>query len=564
MSYIALYRKWRPMVFEDVVEQEHVVRTLKNSVKTGRIGHAYLFCGTRGTGKTTVAKIFSRAINCKSPVDGDPCNRCEICTGILSGGILDVMEIDAASNNSVDNIREIRDEVVYTPAQATYKVYIIDEVHMLSAGAFNALLKTLEEPPRHVVFLLATTEPHKLPATILSRCQRFDFKRITVDSIKQRLEKISAGSAAILDKEAARLIARLSDGALRDAISILDQCISLGGSKISYEDVLSVVGMVNDYFIGEVIDAVGRKDIQGILKLVEKLVSEGKDMSVFVSDLVQYYRNLLVCKFTSKPSEIIEAPPDMLERMKKQAEALSREGIINSMKELSALEAAFRWAGHPRVLLEVALMRLCEDGLPGDNAGLEQRVAALERKLEGGNIAMPADLQYAGTKAGNSSPAVSAAPGANAGAPAAEPEAGCAAAESVPATGGKPEKPAGGVKELEIWGEILEEIKAEGKPALYMHLSETKAVEIGKNLVGVIFDSGNGFNRMFASTTENMDIMEKVIAKRLGRAIKVKCLDESDMAGEKAQARARENDEFLETAQDLANRLDVPLDIIDG
>lgn len=221
MSYIALYRKWRPLIFEDVVEQEHVVKTLKHSVNQQRIAHAYLFCGTRGTGKTTMAKIFARAINCLDPHDGDPCNKCEICKGILSESILDVIEIDAASNNSVDNIREIRDEVIYAPSQSKYKVYIIDEVHMLSTGAFNALLKTLEEPPSHVVFILATTDPHKLPATILSRCQRFDFRRISVESIMERLDTISKESSVTLHKDAARLIAKMSDGALRDVVYIL-------------------------------------------------------------------------------------------------------------------------------------------------------------------------------------------------------------------------------------------------------------------------------------------------------------------------------------------------------
>jgi DNA polymerase-3 subunit gamma/tau len=318
MSYIALYRKWRPLVFEDVVEQEHVVKTLKNAVKSARIAHAYLFCGTRGTGKTSMAKIFSRAINCLNPRDGDPCNECDICRGILSGSLLDVIEIDAASNNSVDNIRDIRDEVIYTPSSAKYKVYIIDEVHMLSSGAFNALLKTLEEPPSHAVFILATTEPHKLPATILSRCQRFDFRRIPIESIMGRLDRIAEASGVSLHKEASKLIAKMADGALRDAISILDQCMAVGAKEVSYEDVLTVVGIVNDTFISEIVDAINSKDINHILKMVEKLVMDGKDISKFVSDLVLYYRNLLICKITDKPEEIIDVTPDAVENMKRR------------------------------------------------------------------------------------------------------------------------------------------------------------------------------------------------------------------------------------------------------
>ncbi|HPU41417.1 MAG TPA: DNA polymerase III subunit gamma/tau, partial [Acetivibrio clariflavus] len=301
MSYLALYRKWRPMVFEDVVEQEHVVKTLKNSILAGRIAHAYLFCGTRGTGKTTMAKIFSRAINCLNSKDGDPCNECEICKGILNGSLLDVIEIDAASNNSVDNVREIRDEVVYTPSKARYKVYIIDEVHMLSTGAFNALLKTLEEPPGHVVFILATTEPHKLPATILSRCQRFDFRRIPVESIVKRIGYIAENSGVSIEEEGLRLIARMSDGALRDAISILDQCISLGNKHLTYEDVLSIVGIVNNTFVADVVDAINTKEVDRVLQLINVLVMDGKNITQFVSDLILYYRNLLICSTSKNP-----------------------------------------------------------------------------------------------------------------------------------------------------------------------------------------------------------------------------------------------------------------------
>jgi len=275
VSYLALYRKWRPLVFEDVVEQEHVVRTLRNSICSGRIAHAYLFCGTRGTGKTTMAKIFSRAVNCLNPKDGDPCNQCEICQGILNGSLLDVIEIDAASNNSVDDIRVLRDEVIYTPSKARYKVYIIDEVHMLSTGAFNALLKTLEEPPAHVIFILATTEPHKLPATILSRCQRFDFRRIPVDSIVKRIEYIAKESGVEIRREGCH----------------------------KHKDVLSVVGLVTDTFIAEVVDAIKNKEVGRVLNAVDELVMEGKNIGQFVSELVMYYRNLMICSSVSKFKE---------------------------------------------------------------------------------------------------------------------------------------------------------------------------------------------------------------------------------------------------------------------
>ena len=386
MTYTALYRKWRPLVFEDVVEQEHVVKTLKYSVKTGRISHAYLFCGTRGTGKTSMAHILSRAINCLNPQDGNPCNECEICKGIMSGSVMDVIEIDAASNNSVDNVREIRDEVVYTPSRAKYKVYIIDEVHMLSSGAFNALLKTLEEPPGHTVFILATTEPHKLPATVLSRCQRFDFRRISIEGMMDRLDKISSSNGVNIQKEALRMIAKMAEGALRDAISLLDQCISLGKIRISLDDVISVAGLVKDTFTEGLVNAIKAGDADKVLSLVDELVMSGKDISRFVSDILRYYRNLLLCKVAGKPEDVIDAPHDAIMVMRKQSENFDRREIIYILKELSILESNLKWANNPRILLEVALIKLCCNELSPGNDDVLERLDALERKIANADI----------------------------------------------------------------------------------------------------------------------------------------------------------------------------------
>ncbi|MGL4876845.1 DNA polymerase III subunit gamma/tau, partial [Paraclostridium dentum] len=295
----ALYRAYRPQTFKDVVGQEHIIRTLKNQIQNNNVGHAYLFCGTRGTGKTSTAKIFARALNCQNSVDEEPCNECEVCKDILSDNIMDVIEIDAASNNSVDDIREIRENVKYTPAKCKYKVYIIDEVHMLSQGAFNALLKTLEEPPSYVIFILATTEPHKIPATILSRCQRFDFKRVTVKDMSIRMKEICDDVNVVVDDRALNLIARNSQGALRDALSILDQCMSFSENDIEYKDVVDLLGTVNIEQLFEMAEYVIKEDTKKCLEILNEFVVWGKDIKNLIDDLIDHFRNLMVCKVSS-------------------------------------------------------------------------------------------------------------------------------------------------------------------------------------------------------------------------------------------------------------------------
>lgn len=546
MSYIALYREWRPSVFEDVVEQEYVVKTLRYSVSTGRIAHAYLFCGTRGTGKTTMAHIMSRAINCLNPNNGDPCNKCEVCREILSGSSMDVLEIDAASNNSVDNVREIRDEVIYAPSRAKYKVYIIDEVHMLSTGAFNALLKTLEEPPAHVVFILATTEPHKLPATILSRCQRFDFRRISVDSIVKRLEKIAEANSVKIDPDAASLIAKLSDGALRDAISLLDQCISLGNMHIAYEDVLSVVGIVNDTFLSEMAEDILARNTNGLLEKVNRLVMDGRDIPHFISDLVHYCRNLLICKAVANPGEIVDVPRDILDIMKIQSKDISQDEITGMIKELSALEAGLKWASNPRVMLEVTLLKLCE-GRGSSDGSLSGRVAALEKALADGDLkpsitvkdipqASPTDRKT-GVK------------------------------ESIPTSAARPTAGASkstlGVKYLESWDAVLEQIKSLGRMTVHSFLIDTKAIELENNYLGVVFGNKNSFTKTTISKAENIEVIESAASKILGRDIKVRCLDEDSLAVAPAKKPVVEKDEFVEKARSLAERAGIPFEIID-
>lgn len=356
MGHLALYREWRPQNFDDVVGQEQVVYPLRQAVISQDIGHAYLFCGTRGTGKTSLAKIFAKAVNCLDPHEGNPCNVCEICEGINKGSLLDVLEIDAASNNSVDNIRRITDEIIFTPSQAKYKVYIIDEVHMLSQGAFNALLKTLEEPPAHAIFILATTEPQRLPATIISRCQRYEFRRIPSGKIIERLSIIAEKEKIDISAEGLAAIARIADGALRDAISLLDQCSAGLSDHIEKDDVLRLSGMVQDEFIADFTEALFDQDLSKLLRAVEELQMSGRNIRRFLQDFIRTLRNLLVCKLSQDPSTLPELSDKDLKRLQNLAARISRPALMGLIVRMSALDNDLRWAGDPRTSLELALI----------------------------------------------------------------------------------------------------------------------------------------------------------------------------------------------------------------
>lgn len=358
MAHKVLYREWRPTSFEQVVEQGHITKTLRRAVDTGRIAHAYLFSGTRGTGKTSLAKIFARAVNCLNPNAGDPCNKCDICVKSLEENLMDIAEIDAASNNSVDNIRRICDEVNYMPSLAKFKVYIIDEVHMLSTSAFNALLKTLEEPPSHVIFVLCTTEPNKLPATVLSRCQRFDFHRITSKGIIERLRIIAQSEKEKVSEQALEMIARISFGALRDAISLLDQCISACDDSIGVEDVLNCAGLIDDQSNAKVVQALAENDVKTILNSINEVIAEGKSPSKFLSGLLGYLRNILVCMNVEEPSAFIEADTNAINEMKRLSVLLDADKVIYYIKELSENESVLKRASQPKTYLEIMLIGL--------------------------------------------------------------------------------------------------------------------------------------------------------------------------------------------------------------
>ena len=386
--YKVLYRKWRPQVFADVVGQPQVTITLKNELMAGRIAHAYLFTGSRGTGKTTCAKILAKAVNCLDLHDGDPCGNCEICRGIESGSVMDIVEIDAASNNGVDNIRMLREEANFTPAAAKYRVYIIDEVHMLSTGAFNALLKTLEEPPEHVIFILATTEVHKLPATILSRCQRFDFRRIPPQEIAGRLTYVAEQEDAVLEEQAGLLLARLADGALRDALSLLDQC--LGRSKqVTLEVVQETVGLVGRDHLFALSEAVRGHDSSSALETIDRLYNASKDMARLCEELSAHYRGLMLIKTMKDARGILAVPDDEFAQMTKQALSTPLPEILHSLDTLQgALDKMYR-GGDRRVEMEMALIKLCSPELDDSNAALIRRIEALERGIHRPGVSVP-------------------------------------------------------------------------------------------------------------------------------------------------------------------------------
>ena len=390
MSYTALYRKWRPTSFEEVRGQDHIVKTLKNQINSGRIGHAYLFCGTRGTGKTSIAKIFARAVNCEHPVDGSPCGECSMYRQIAEGASLNVVEIDAASNNGVENIRDIREQVQYPPTDGRYRVYIIDEVHMLSIGAFNALLKTLEEPPSYVIFILATTEVHKIPITILSRCQRYDFKRISIDTIAGRLAELTQAEQIDVDDRALRYVARAADGSMRDALSLLDQCVAFHfGEKLTYDNVLEVLGAVDNRVFSKLFQAVLASDTKACIREIEEMITQGRDLSQLVNDFVWYMRNLLIAKTTDEPGDMLDMSEENLAVLKEEAAGVDTETLMRYIRIFSELSGQLRYASQKRILVEIAFIKLTTPSMEQNLDSILQRITLLEQKMQ----EMPDNLQ---------------------------------------------------------------------------------------------------------------------------------------------------------------------------
>jgi len=381
MSYVAMYRKFRPSTFSEVKGQDAIVTTLKNQIRSGRLAHAYLFCGTRGTGKTTVAKILAKAVNCANPQDGEPCGECAICKGIANGSLLNVVEIDAASNSGVDNIRQIVDEVSYSPTEGKYRVYILDEVHMLSPGAFNALLKTLEEPPSYVIFILATTESHKIPITILSRCQRYDFKRISLETIADRLRELTSKEGADVEEGALRFVAKEADGSMRDALSLMDQCLAFHfGETLTYEKALDVLGAVDDGIFARLLTAVLKRDVTEALAVVEEVSVQGRDFVQFAENYMWYLRNLMLVKTSDVPAESLEISNESLARLKEIAEGVELPTIMLYIQNMSKLTGDMKFSDQKRILLEVAVIRMCKPQMGTDAESLLERIRDLENK----------------------------------------------------------------------------------------------------------------------------------------------------------------------------------------
>ncbi len=493
MSYTALYRKFRPDTFDEVKGQVPIVTTLRNQVKASRMSHAYLFCGTRGTGKTTIAKILAKAVNCESPVDGNPCGTCAMCQSIGAGTSMNVIEIDAASNNGVDNIREIVEEVRYSPTEGRYKVYIIDEVHMLSTGAFNALLKTLEEPPSYVIFILATTEAHKLPVTILSRCQRYDFSRITVDEITERLTDLVGREGVQAEEKALRYVAKAADGAMRDALSLLDRCIAFyPGELLTYDNVLEVLGTVDTEVFGRLLRGIRIGDVAAAMRILDDTVMRGRDLAQFVIDFTWYLRNLLLAKSVDAPEEFLDIASDQMEGFLAEAEETKTETLVRYINVCSELTNRIRYAGAKRVMVEVELIRLCRPETETDYSGLLDRVRHLEEQLEKGIV-----VQRGAAPAGSMTQA----------APEPEP---VKTAELPKAVGDEIKAVA------EKWSAIVN--SATGPLKIYLQTAKPSVDESGTRLILVYRDE---FDKSAMESGGHIEALQGLIGKQTGKQVEI-------------------------------------------
>ena len=491
MAYQALYRKFRPQEFEDVKGQEHIVTTFKNQIKADRIGHAYLFCGTRGTGKTTVAKIFAKAVNCENPIDGSPCGTCPSCQAIAAGTSMNVIEIDAASNNGVDNIRQIREEVTYRPTEGKYKVYIIDEVHMLSAGAFNALLKTLEEPPSYVIFVLATTEAHKIPITILSRCQRYDFHRITIDTIADRLMDLMEQEQIDVEEKAIRYVAKAGDGSMLDAVSLLDQCIAFHlGEKLTYENVLEVLGAVDTEVFSRLLRQIIDKNVAGAIGTLDELVDEGRELGQLVADFTWYLRNLLLIQSSDDMEDVLDMSKDNLEALKEEAKLISSEVLMRYIRVFSELGNQVKYASQKRIVIEIAIIKLCRPQMEQDYSSILDRLESLEKRMENGIPMAPAQT---GTGSG-------AAPTA----PAPKKELPKAIPEDIEAV-------------IKNWKSIISEMGGTTK----VYLNKAVPTLGPASELQLVYDDENAYTFLSSNRAECMDILSNLIENRIGKKVEV-------------------------------------------
>lgn len=530
----ALYRVYRPRTFEDVVGQEHIIKTLKNQIKNNNIGHAYLFSGTRGTGKTSTAKIFARAVNCLNSINEEPCNECEICIDTLNDNIMDIVEIDAASNNSVDDIRELKESVKYTPAKAKYKVYIIDEVHMLSPGAFNALLKTLEEPPSYVIFILATTEPHKIPATILSRCQIFDFKRVSSKDIANRMAYICEKQNIQAEEKALNLIARNSQGALRDALSILDQCMSFGNEKIEYNDVIELLGTVNIDELFELSQAIMNENTKKSLQILNGFIIWGKDIRNLINDLIDHFRNLMICKVSKDLDEIISLPEESIEKLKEQAKTININDLIRILNILSETQDSMKSSSNTRILAEVTIMKIAQPMFDESKEALIKRIENLEQIIESGNIKVVTVTNESQEISNHED----------------EQENSKEEKQDITYEEVKSED----VKLVESsWKRIIQKIKDDKKLSIYALLKEVSSFYVKENALFIIFNDNFSFARSRLSSEETIKYVEQVIREVLNRSFHLKIYLKSEIASmnlEKTNTKGDKGEQILKSIID--------------
>ena len=519
MSYTALYRKFRPDSFQDVKGQDAIVRTLKNQIRAQRIGHAYLFCGTRGTGKTTVAKILAKAVNCEHPIDGNPCNECETCKAIAAGNSMNVIEIDAASNNGVDNIREIREEVAYSPTSGKYKVYIIDEVHMLSIGAFNALLKTLEEPPSYVIFILATTEAHKIPITILSRCQRYDFKRIARTTIVDRLRELMDEEQVEVEDKALRYIAKKGDGSMRDALSLLDQCIAFYlGEKLTYEHVLDVLGAVDTDEFSKLLREVLDGDVTQVILHLENMIMQGRDLTQLVNDFTWYLRNLLLLKSSDNMEDVLDVSAENLEQLKEEAAMVRDDTLMRYIRIFSELQNQIKYAGSKRVMLEVALIKLCRPQMEQDQLSVLERVRRLEKQLASGVVVRQQDTGGY-TPEGNfdyQNPVNVAAPGGI------DPDGTAGSTDPAKLQQAAPEDLQ---KIVGMWRTILAQTSGRFRVVLASAVPKFNTEKEDGTLYIVFSDF---LGETYVNDPKKAEVLEQIIAAKTGRQVKVKMILQAD------------------------------------
>lgn len=513
--YTALYRKWRPSKFEDIYGQDQVTITISNELREGKISHAYLFCGTRGTGKTSSAKLLAKAVNCKNPEGINPCDKCESCISINEGNSIDVFEIDAASNRGIDDIRNLRDGIRFTPTFGKYKVYIIDEVHMLTTEAFNALLKTLEEPPSYVLFILATTEAHKLPATILSRCQRFDFRRISIEKITERITFIAKAEKLNCTEDAYRLIASSADGSMRDALSILDQCAIAGSGSIDDHTVLEVLGMSGSEALIKIGDAILRENTPSAIQQISELSAGGRDINQLIRDLVLHFRNLLMTKVVEKPEDVIDQGAEAISVLKDHAEHHTRENIIRCINILATLENEAKFAANPKILLEIAVVKMCKVSFDLSHDGLVSRLAKLETAVATGAISVnvvgvdPEGVKVVGAL-GEKKPV----------------------AEKLKVEKPKENLQTGSLTEgeaLRQWSGFMKNLAAEKRMKIVTMLRIGKPIRLDGNIVTVSFEKGDGdFAKASMEKGENRAEAELAAAKFFGKEIRFRFISEGE------------------------------------